>query len=235
MKLMIGTYRKQKHIPALMDALEKYVSGIDMIFFVDDSGDDDNIKFLEQFGKVGYRGSDREPWGFSGSMRVATSWMNYWRDIYDFPSADPYAPKTDHYCWWEEDFLPTEPIDLELMSKELRKYPDLAQIALVRQPVYEGEKEHGTLLNYIKSQGTNLSIPFYDGTEWDWDHRLLIHNVVFTTNPAVWAPSAYRDGWPEGEGSEALKTKQLKKKGLQFAYLEGQQIEHVGEREGTGY
>ena len=52
MRTLIGTYRKQQHIPAALRSLDTYVTGITDLIFIDDSGDPDNAAQLAQYGKV---------------------------------------------------------------------------------------------------------------------------------------------------------------------------------------
>lgn len=216
MKVLIGSYRRDAAmITACLDSLTEHVSGCDGVLFVADNHDPEWIAHLESFGMVGHRGPDTAPWGFSGALRMATAWMRHLRGFL----------AEDYFCWWEEDTVAEHPIDLDAMADQLCQRPHLAQLALVRQPVYDAEVAAGGVLEYIRSTGSTTE-----------DDGILVQQQVFTTNPAVWAPGAYASDWPSGPNSEAAKTTQLVAEGLAFGYVVGQQIRHTGElRQGVGY
>lgn len=225
--ILIGTFRRDPDM--LTDALrsiDEHVTGVGPIFFVDDSGVDpdtpdgaDWMAFLKSHGVVGHRAPNPvPPWGFTGAMRVANQWMSHLRTFM----------AEDYFCWWEEDFTAIGRIDLQVCAETLARHPDLAQLAFARQPLYDEEKAAGGVIEYLGYE--RRLCPFAPGG------GILVQDKVFTTNPAIWAPSAYREEWPDVKESEAAKTAQLREAGMRFGYIAGHRVQHHGElKTGVGY
>jgi len=129
----------------------------------------------------------------------------------------------------EDDFEFIEPVPLSAMARELRRDRRLAQIALVRQPWNEREKEAGGLLELYRP----LNIVEGEGI------RIAKHKACFTTNPSLYPALVTRLGWPDGPRCEGIFTHKLINLGWEFAYLiptGDHAVTHIGDqRIGTGY
>lgn len=222
MIVLIGTYRADKDM--MIDCLQSItdnVKGEDGLAFIDDSGDADFRRWLADFGTVFAVHPTEGKQGFAKAMVRATGVMNMLED--------------DYVAWWEEDFTATEFIDLEAMALNLEQNPDLAQIVLVRQPWFPEEIKVGSMLAHLCDRlgGDLVEQP----NLLEGGPALLKHQMIFSSNPGVWAPSAYRWGWPDVRGSEERKTRYLvEDDDLWFAYWGHQvTVRHEGERSGRGY
>ena len=128
----MGTYRGLTHVPDALDSIERYVTGIDELVFIDDSGDSAIGAWLSRHGTV-------HPYprlGFAHTMKVACELM----------AAEPCAG------WWEEDFTAIRPIDFTALAALLDADPSLAQIALLRQVWYEEEEKAGGILPFLDAR-----------------------------------------------------------------------------------
>src|ERR1700686_730235 len=59
MRVLVGTYRKRKHVEAALRSLEQNVSGVTDLVFIDDSGSKRNARWLANYGRgveVGKKG-----------------------------------------------------------------------------------------------------------------------------------------------------------------------------------
>jgi hypothetical protein len=108
----------------------------------------------------------------------------------------------------------------------LRSQPQLAQMALLRDPCYQDEKETGGILGW--------PMPAFTFRESWFEHRQF-----FTLNPSLFRRSLTERTWPSGKHSETLFGKSLfNDKDLRVAFWgQGEEwIRHIGEiRAGTGY
>lgn len=217
MKVVIGTYRGQLHLPRLIGELENRVHGIDELIFVDDSGSMSNIEWESQFG-LAYPVEIGKNAGYTKAMDKVCDIMR--------------ADDDDYLMFWEEDFLPVEDIVLEHLADELRNDPTLAQVVLPRQPWYENEIEHGDV---IAAMSDRLDAPVV--IEQGVHNKLWVHQATFSCNPAVWAPMAYRWPWPQCDNSEEEKTRYLVNDDeASFAFYGHRvQVWHDGKRTGHGY
>lgn len=132
MRALIGTYRKQRHIPAALRSLEQHVTGITDLIFIDDSGDPDNSARLAQYGKVIETGAQ----GYGTAMKAACN-----------------AAENQQCLWWEEDFTALESVNLTQLSDILYHRPYLAEIALLRGPHFPIEHRHGGLIEALQAKG----------------------------------------------------------------------------------
>lgn len=138
----------------------------------------------------------------------------------------------------EDDFLFTGSVDLEPMIETLRENPHLAQIALLREPAYQSERDKGGILGWpvdsFERMGQNGS-------------SRLEHVLFWTNNPALYRKGITKTPWPEtredaegrGKGSEVVFADILRRNpATRFAFWGSGQpvISHIGaERAGTGY
>lgn len=182
----------------------------------DDSADPDHRTWLRatfpDFEVVG----QPERQGFGGAIR------NAWAHLLK-------GTKTEHVFHLEDDFVLERPVDLQAMADLLAARPQLAQVALRRQPVCTPEREAGGVVEMWPDAYTDC-----DG----W----LEHELFFTTNPSLYRRSLLRIGWPQGDLSEQEMTRRLLGLEYRFAFWgersDGPWVTHIGDErhaEGTGY
>jgi hypothetical protein len=114
--------------------------------------------------------------------------------------------------------------------------PSIAQMALYRNPVNEGELEYG---GYLKVPGRPYEARVTDGHHW------VEHDLYWTTNPSLFRrETAALNPWPrveqcEGHFAFMLKDRALTEggSGPKFGvWGDGHpQVRHVGIRSGHGY
>lgn len=132
----------------------------------------------------------------------------------------------------EDDFTFNEPIDTPAMAHVLDRNPDIVQMALRRQPWNPSELAAGGVIECAPEAYIECS----DGLS-DW----LEHRLFFTTNPSVYRRTLTDKGWPAGDHSEGVFTRQLLDgPGVRFGYwgrrTDAPKVHHIGEhRTGTGY
>lgn len=203
--VLVGTYRGRKHIDCCLDSLYRYVAGFDMVTFIDDSQDEEHREWLAQHGKVV---AVEEPGGFARALFTACG-----------------AAEGRDCFWLEEDFEFVAPVSLREMQQILLDRPYLAQLALQRQPVYDYEKQAGSLLGGLEAVGVHC----------DWVDGIWEQNRLFTTNPSLWPGWVWRDGWPVTQHSDYRKRDRLRSRGCRFGYLPEVRVIHHGDHEGHGY
>lgn len=93
----------------------------------------------------------------------------------------------------EDDFTFNAPLDLAEMAAVLDAEPDVAQMALRRQPWNDQERAAGGV---VETRPNTYTDRHTDG--WPW----LSHRNFFTTNPSLYRTSLCLRGWPDGGGSE---------------------------------
>lgn len=137
----------------------------------------------------------------------------------------------DYVFWLEHDFRFICPIDLKAMARVLDKDPHLAQMALIRAPVSDEEKEAGTWLDYHAN-----ALERYVTSEGDPWHR---HQVCFTTNPSlIRRRFMVANPWPDySQECEGHFSGDLRARGYHFgSWGETHQVVHTGQlRTGHGY
>lgn len=88
----------------------------------------------------------------------------------------------------EQDFVLTRPVDLAELARLLDDHPELAQVALRRQPCNMLERQYGGVVESHPDWYTDRS----DGsTHW------LEHRSFFTCNPCLYRGDLTTLGWPE--------------------------------------
>ena len=208
MLLVVGTYRKRAYVQRALTSIRRHVTGVDRIVFVDDSGSAENAHWLTQFGEV----VETHATGYNAAMQAVCQVIG-----------------TEPAMFVEEDFEFISPVDLNDMMTVLHEHPNLAQIALLRGPVFPIELKHGGLLEGLVAR---LGPEFVDLRKepYGWSQR-----GTWTMNPAVWRPGIAAEGWPVGDWSEDLMRDRLRDQGWRFGYLEGIKVRHDGKRTGRGY
>lgn len=131
-RVIVGTYRGQTHIPDALRSLDALVTGITDMVFIDDSGDPDNATWLAQYGKVIEVGRR----GYNAAMKAACA-----------------AAEDQQAFWLEEDFTVTVQTSLDAMAEILYHRPYLAQITLLRGSHFPVEHKHGGLIEALQAKG----------------------------------------------------------------------------------
>ena len=131
----------------------------------------------------------------------------------------------------EADFIFREPVPIGAMIAILEGNPDIAQVALKRQPVNEEECAAGGIVECHPDD--------FEERKWAawW---ITTHRRFFTTNPSLYSTRLCRMRWPQEPESEGLFThKLLADPLLRFAFwgrkYDTPMVEHIGVRCGVGY
>lgn len=129
----------------------------------------------------------------------------------------------------EDDFTYERPVDLVPMIAALKRNPHLVQMALLRDPSYQDERELEAIGNIL-----GWPRPAFDFRDGWFEHRQF-----FTLNPSLFRRSLTERPWPTGHHSETLFGKSLfNDRALRSAFWgDGAEwIRHIGEvRAGAGY
>jgi hypothetical protein len=141
--------------------------------------------------------------------------------------------RTDHVFHVEADFVFSDRMPaLGEMIDLLQRQPQLAQVALKRQPWNAEERVAGGIVELHPDDFTERHDDYAVWTE---------HRRFFTTNPSVYSSRLCRIGWPQEPQSEGMFTHRLLRDPLlRFAFwgakLDPPRVEHIGaERAGVGY
>lgn len=125
----------------------------------------------------------------------------------------------------EDDFTVDRDVDVAAMVDVLQQRPHLVQMALLRGPLNDREREPDTILGHPCSEIDRL--PTH-----------LEHRHYFTANPAIMRTSlAVTEPWPDGPHSEAVYGRRLFRDPRARAGLWGQGepwIRHLGETRAGG-
>jgi hypothetical protein len=103
----------------------------------------------------------------------------------------------------EQDFVFRRPVDLAALVQLLDDYPELAQVALRRQPCNPLERQAGGIVE---------SHPDWYLDRSDGDIQWLEHRAFFTCNPCLYRRTLLQLDWPEhidGRYSEDTFHRQL--------------------------
>lgn len=138
----------------------------------------------------------------------------------------------DYVAHWEDDFVLTEPVNLDHLTAVLDQEPRLDQMALLRQSWNRVERAAGGI---IQAHPENFTEVRAHDAVW------IEHRSFFTTNPSVYHRELCELGWPQVAQSEGIFTHQrLTDPERKFAFWgplgHGPYVKHIGrERVGTGY
>lgn len=133
----------------------------------------------------------------------------------------------DMVFWLENDFRLSRPVPIEDMALVLRRNTQLAQMALMRQPVNDLEKTAGGIVASRPGE-------FHQRDGW------LEHLSFWTTNPSLIPARVFSQfEWPDGPQCEGMFGFDVKGDGLTFGFWGGGEewVEHLGGRDpkGRGY
>lgn len=171
--------------------------------------------------------------GFGGAIRRAWQFLGH-------------SSTADYVFHLEDDFTFNRPVNLDHLTEVMQAVPELAQMALRRQPWNDAERAAGGVIeqhpdSYVR-QSTSAAAGGF--------HHWLRHDRFFTTNPCVYrrrVPPAVRGGvredvntWPSGLESEGRYGIRLRQHGYSFGFWGVREqtpwVEHIGvERIGNGY
>lgn len=220
--LCVITDGRRQHIEATVASARENIDPLLITerWMYDDSGDDDNQKWLEdRFPDFTVWQHDDGRQGFGGAIR------ELWRRL----RAESGAEYVFHL---EDDFTFNHGVPIADMVATLDDWPDLAQLALLRQPWNDAEKAAGGIVQ--SRPDTFREVPVRHGT-------YLAHDAYFTTNPCLYPLDLVRDQeWPQGADSEGVFSRILRDDHYRFGYWGGLDwpvaVHHNGtERAGTGY
>lgn len=140
--------------------------------------------------------------------------------------------ETDYVFHLEMDFTFNWHVDLEPIIKTLEERKYLTQIALLRGPVNDAEREAGGIIQQFPESYEQVGLA--DGRAW------IEHSRFFTTNPSIYPAWIVERGWPQRPESEGHFGMQLfnedpARRSAFWGHGE-QWVSHIGdERKGTGY
>lgn len=175
---------------------------------------------LEPHQWVSINGLDRL--GFCGATRRL--WQMVARSDADF----------DFVFWLEHDFEFKRAVDIWPMALQLRADPTLAQMALMRGPVNEEERDAGGVVGKHEARGD-----VFRAEETESGHPFLRQWAYFTSNPSLMRREFMLEHpFPEHEREcEGKFGIQLRTAGFDFAvWGDGSPwVTHIGTRTGHGY
>lgn len=137
--------------------------------------------------------------------------------------------QTDADFVWhmEEDFVLTEPVDLNAMMRVLDGEEDLAHLVLLRQPWSQPEVDAGGIIQLYADHMIDRATAGYPWVQ---------HDRFFSLNPCLVPRRVVELGFPEG--SEPAMTERLLGKGFHFGYwghrTDPPRCHHIGEVRAAG-
>jgi hypothetical protein len=227
--VIVLTNGRPECISKTIPSTAEHLSGASPMVIVDDSGDPVYGQWLaDEFiggpldGKVLHLPAEH---GYWRAMRAVWS---YARHLLDYVGATSLF-------FLEDDFVFHERIDVAELAEVLDGHPYLTQIALLRQPWFGNEHEHGGLIPALEAQGQRFT-EVTDGT-----HHWIEHRACFTGNPSLIPARTFQKDWPEGAWSEAQFGRRLfadpEARGAYWGRrTDRPRVEHIGhQRVGTEY
>lgn len=138
----------------------------------------------------------------------------------------------DYVFWLEHDFRFQRNVSLYPIAKVLHDHPELAQVAFIRDPVNDREREAGGVYHVHSPDSYRL--------RQDGDHLWLEHGINFTTNPSLMRREVMAENpWPDYKSQcEGRFSADFLERGYRFAYWgQGEPwVNHVGQlRTGHSY
>lgn len=221
LSVVLLTNGRPSCVAKTIPSMQEHLHGVGDLLVVDDSGDDVYRAWLtEQYAALVVPVGDG-PCGYWKAMRRV---WDVSRDL-----------DTDKIILWEEDFVLNEDVDVNALAGVLDSHPYLTQIALLRQPWFGNEVEHGGLIEALEAQGQTFT-ERTDGTSHWSEHR-----ACFTGNPSLIPRRTFEVDWPEGDWSESRFGRELfsdpEARGAYWGRrTDPPLVEHIGhQRAGTGY
>src|SRR5262245_30207612 len=171
---------------------------IERCVIYDDSGDADHKAWLARtYGRAVVLG-DPERRGFGGAIEYA------WQAV-----AETGGPRFVFHL--EDDFVCNRDVPVDDMALILDTFPEVAQVALQRQPIAEHERAAGGVIAAWRDRYTPAmahTVPF------------VMHDLFWTTNPSLISLDTIRAyPWPNVERSEVAYADLMRALDFRFAYL----------------
>jgi hypothetical protein len=234
--LVVVTHGSSPHLARTLHAFSEWVTPRPAygLLWVDGPDEDDAAAEAAMIA--------RSSWKFTGSA-VQRGFCATYTDAWD----EAVITADDHECdfvfWLESDFLIRRAVNLAHLAALLDASPELAQVALMRNPVNEQEVAAGGL---FESRPGEYELESFETEEVGStrvrlrSHSWLRHRSYYTTNPNLMRRSFMADHpWPERHAAqcEGLYTMDLRACGYDFAVWGSGDawVEHVGVRTGFGY
>jgi hypothetical protein len=217
--LLVITDGRRTVVDAIASAEENLYGAELTRWLYDDSGDAAHRAWLAETFPDWSLFWHRRRQGFGGAIRAAWAHLR----------ANGGAPWIFHL---EDDFTFRRPVPLDELAAVLELRPDVAQLALRRQPWNPTERDAGGLIEVAPADYVDTVTG---------GHRWLEHRKFWTTNPALYRRSLIeRRDWPRGEHSEGRFGLELFAAGDVVGYWggrsSGEWVHHIGDvRAGTGY
>lgn len=131
----------------------------------------------------------------------------------------------DYVFHLEDDFVFTRYFRIEQLERILREHPELAQLALKRQPWNPTEEAAGDLIR--------VNWDSYEQHANDRGDEWYTHRLFFTSNPSLYPARIMANGWPLVERSEGVFSAELFRDPLvRCAYLgrkdDAPWVTHIG-------
>ncbi len=164
---------------------------------------------LDDSGDPAYRASLTEKYGTEWEvLRVGEERMGYVAAMKAMRSIG-IRSNAKYIFHLEDDFKLNRPIDLDAITSLLSADTRIAQMALLRQPWYANEVEHGGVINALMNQGCEFQEMIRIDKE-DRVVRWIEHRAVWTANPNVFSVEVARIDYPDTPYSESAFMRQLK-------------------------
>jgi len=214
--LLVMTNGRKDYLLQELSTLHLLRGPFSRMLIHDDSGDVEYGKWLVSLGYEVFQ--TKQPSGFTKAM------ISAWEQL-----------KKDDNEWvfhLEDDFIFTSVIPVDDMIKIMNEHDDLAQLALLRQPLGGRELQKGGIIQSHPERYTDCS----DG-QLHW----VEHQVNFTCNPTLYRKRLIHGfPWPVVKDSERSYGPMLYAAGLKCAYfgtsLDAPRVQHIGEiRVGFGH
>lgn len=234
--VIILSHRKREFLPRAVQSLRTFGHGITDVIVVDDSGDEEHHKWLDDHG---YQYSLTGPSGYTG-LGGGYGYLESMSKVWEVSRNAADEAGVESVLLWEEDFLATRKFSTTHMRTVLARNEGLAHLNLQRQPVYKVEKRLGYMESH-NARGYGLGINADEGIPWV--HR----SRPFTTNPGLIRREVLDVDWPSRHlcdqvdgGAEPAMSADLETMGYYFGWL-GQwntaYTRHIGDdrKSGIGY
>jgi hypothetical protein len=212
--LLIMTHDRKDTLAKTIESLNRYLYGrVDRRVIHSDARDPAYNDWLTQFTPEYELMINEGTHGFGPAIQ------NAWSELHD----------SDYILHWEDDFVLKEKLNVDFLRWILTTQPDLAQIALKRQPWNPQEIAAGGIIEQDPDSYTE---------EMKYGYVITKHRKFFTTNPCVYPWNVVDLGWPDEQYSEGAFGFKVWDAGLYSAYLgskfDAPKVEHIGYERGTG-
>lgn len=223
--LVVTTDGRAEYLDRTLASIDEHLSGpITQRIIWDDSGD------LERLADGGTRPGHRMRLKERYGDRYEIAWPDEERVGYQRAHQAMWQrladAETPYIAQWEDDFLLNRDVALDDLVAILELRPQLAQVALLRAPYYEVERQQPDrrVLGVWPKAGFR---------ERRAGHlRWMEHRFFFTCNPNVYRRELCAVGWPQEDSSERILGNILARQRKHFAFLghraDPPALEHIG-------